>query len=452
MRQAAKPWQLVMAVLALLLTVLVWQKGLEDSFDRPSVTSKLSLNQNEIALLASPSIPKAFKPVLVGDNPQLALKEKLSEVPSGELTDRQQLLLAALSRFDDKKRESLDLSLKDNELIPLQKALQENLSATKSYELNLNTLEKYKKDHLLYQTSCFALGGNSNECIDMKVAHSMAIRLSLSQGIPSIATFIGIGLLIRQLLLIVSNSTNPWPSLEAFPLTLLDMVILVAGGFVVLGEVFLPALVVPISGLFINGFSTPMTQSLNVLIGYISMTFPPLLILYYQLKGLSTSIRPKEGWLQWKPFPLNKAVFGAINGWLMSMPLVLLSGWLMTYFFGDQGGSNPLLELVLNSRSIFPLILLLITTVVLAPLFEELIFRGTLLPVLVNRMGRTYGVLVSALTFALAHLSFSELPPLFVLGLGLAFLRLSSGRLLPCVLMHSLWNGITFTNLLLLGG
>ena len=105
------------------------------------------------------------------------------------------------------------------------------------------------------------------------------------------------------------------------------------------------------------------------------MTLPPLFILQYQLKGLSDYSAPEGGWLQWKPFPLDKAVFGAINGWLMSMPLVLLSGWLVTYLLGDQGGSNPLLELVLDNQSSFPLFLLLITTVVLAPLFEELIFR-----------------------------------------------------------------------------
>jgi len=33
----------------------------------------------------------------------------------------------------------------------------------------------------------------------------------------------------------------------------------------------------------------------------------------------------------------------------------------------------------------------------------------------------------------------------------LALLRLSTGRLFPCVVMHSLWNGVTFLNLLLLG-
>ena len=46
------------------------------------------------------------------------------------------------------------------------------------------------------------------------------------------------------------------------------------------------------------------------------------------------------------------------------------------------GGSNPLLELVLGSRDPLALALLALTAVVLAPLFEETIFRGALLPVL----------------------------------------------------------------------
>ena len=49
---------------------------------------------------------------------------------------------------------------------------------------------------------------------------------------------------------------------------------------------------------------------------------------------------------------------------------------------GDQGGSNPLLEIVLTSNGSLALFLLATTAVVLAPLFEETIFRGVLLPVL----------------------------------------------------------------------
>ncbi len=133
------------------------------------------------------------------------------------------------------------------------------------------------------------------------------------------------------------------------------------------------------------------------------------------------------------------------------MPLVLLISWLTNLFFGDQGGSNPLLELVLGSQDRLALFLLAITTVLLAPFFEEIVFRGVLLPVLARIVGPIWGVIGSALVFALAHLSVGELAPLTVLGLGLAVLRLSSGRLFPCVLMHSLWNGVTFINLLLLG-
>jgi hypothetical protein len=60
-------------------------------------------------------------------------------------------------------------------------------------------------------------------------------------------------------------------------------------------------------------------------------------------------------------------------------------------------------------------------------------------------------VVLSAAIFAVAHLSLGELPPLFMLGLGLGWLRWSSGRLGSCVLMHALWNGLTFVNLVILG-
>ena len=135
----------------------------------------------------------------------------------------------------------------------------------------------------------------------------------------------------------------------------------------------------------------------------------------------------------------------------MVMPPVVLTGWLMSRVIGDQGGSNPLLEMVLNGKDPLALFLLAITAVVLAPLFEETVFRGVLLPVLGRSFGRGWSVFGSALVFAVAHLSIGELLPLLVLGLGLALLRLSSGRLLPCVVMHALWNGVTFLNLILLG-
>jgi membrane protease YdiL (CAAX protease family) len=174
----------------------------------------------------------------------------------------------------------------------------------------------------------------------------------------------------------------------------------------------------------------------------------PLLILMWMLPG--TVAPPEGGWLQWQPRPLATAFGQALAAVLMVLPLVALSSWLLERIFGDPGGSNPLLELVLTSADPLALVCFGLTATVLAPLFEETLFRGVLLPVLGRQLGGARAVLVSAAVFAAAHLSLGELVPLFVLAVGLGWLRWQSGRLLPCVLMHALWNGLTFLNLVLL--
>ena len=45
MRQAKTGWKWVIALFSLLLTVLIWQQGLQESFERPSVAPKISLLQ-----------------------------------------------------------------------------------------------------------------------------------------------------------------------------------------------------------------------------------------------------------------------------------------------------------------------------------------------------------------------------------------------------------------------
>jgi membrane protease YdiL (CAAX protease family) len=171
----------------------------------------------------------------------------------------------------------------------------------------------------------------------------------------------------------------------------------------------------------------------------------PLVILALLLRGQGAAA------LQFRWAPGTRSLRSALKGFLMVLPLVSLVGWLQGQLWGDAGGSNPLLELVLNSHNVPALACFGFTAIVLAPLFEETIFRGALLPVAARRLGPLGGVLLSALIFAVAHLSLGELLPLLVLGIGLGWLRWSGGRLGSCVLMHALWNALTFTNLVLLG-
>ena len=190
-------------------------------------------------------------------------------------------------------------------------------------------------------------------------------------------------------------------------------------------------------------------QGLQVLVQYLALMMAPLLILHLLLRGRPA---PEGGWLQWRWRPLAQALAQAVGALLMVMPLVALASWLLSLVWTDPGGSNPLLELVFRSGDRVALLCLGLTATVLAPLFEETLFRGVLLPVLAQRLGAPGAVLASAALFALAHLSLGELVPLFVLGVGLGLLRWRTGRLAPGVVMHGLWNAVTFINLIALAG
>ena len=63
MRQAKTGWKWAVALFSLILTALIWQKGLQESFERPSVAPKISLMQTEMAISASSSVPESIKDV-----------------------------------------------------------------------------------------------------------------------------------------------------------------------------------------------------------------------------------------------------------------------------------------------------------------------------------------------------------------------------------------------------
>ena len=180
------------------------------------------------------------------------------------------------------------------------------------------------------------------------------------------------------------------------------------------------------------------------------MAIPPLWIVYYQIKSAKGKFVFKKDYIQISGLSIKDSIIQGLKGWLMIIPFVLLVSIIMNSLIDNQNGSNPLLDIVLKNDNYFSLILLFFTTTILAPLFEEIIFRGVLLPILSRDFGIILGIVISAFIFAIAHLSISEMPPLLVLGIGLGITRLVSGSLLSSVIMHSLWNGLTFFNLFLL--
>ncbi|XP_062146976.1 uncharacterized protein LOC133854731 isoform X2 [Alnus glutinosa] len=83
-----------------------------------------------------------------------------------------------------------------------------------------------------------------------------------------------------------------------------------------------------------------------------------------------------------------------------------------------------------------------------APVWEEIVFRGFLLPSLTKYMPVCCAILVSSVVFALAHFNVQRMLPLIFLGMVMGVIFTRSRNLLPSMLLHSLWNGFVFLDLM----
>jgi membrane protease YdiL (CAAX protease family) len=86
--------------------------------------------------------------------------------------------------------------------------------------------------------------------------------------------------------------------------------------------------------------------------------------------------------------------------------------------------------------------LLLVGGIVVAPVVEELFFRGFVFSGLRERYGWSKAGLISAGLFALIHLQPLAVIPIFILGMIFAYLYHRSGSIWPAVIMHVLTNGL----------
>jgi len=82
----------------------------------------------------------------------------------------------------------------------------------------------------------------------------------------------------------------------------------------------------------------------------------------------------------------------------------------------------------------------LLAAILVAPLCEEIFFRGFVFPGLLRRLSLWPAMTLSALLFALAHADLGSFLPLALIGLALAYLRWRTRSLWPCVALHTLNN------------
>lgn len=142
-------------------------------------------------------------------------------------------------------------------------------------------------------------------------------------------------------------------------------------------------------------------------------------------------------WRNWlKELPLVGIFLVAI------VPILLVAGYLVELVIGETKSSQDLLLFFTNSKTFTEKALLVFTAVVVAPVTEEVVFRGYLHGTVRQVGGRWWGILVSSLIFAGIHGHVPSLASLFVLGIAFALLYERTGSLWASMLMHAIFNSL----------
>jgi membrane protease YdiL (CAAX protease family) len=107
--------------------------------------------------------------------------------------------------------------------------------------------------------------------------------------------------------------------------------------------------------------------------------------------------------------------------------------------FGNPEKEQGLIPQHWDSSKIAPFAAFAFVVVVVAPIVEELQFRGVGYGLL-ERFGPTAAILLVGLAFGLVHGLIAGFPVILVFGTGLAYLRSRTDSIYPCMLLHASFN------------
>ncbi len=113
---------------------------------------------------------------------------------------------------------------------------------------------------------------------------------------------------------------------------------------------------------------------------------------------------------------------------------------------------QQILQVIAKTHSGWVLALAAVVAVVIAPMSEELLFRGFLQPALRRWTGRWLAIVLSAAFFAAAHMDLYAMPSLLVLGIALAYVYDRTRSLAAPVALHMAFNGLTLLSIFAIRG
>lgn len=137
---------------------------------------------------------------------------------------------------------------------------------------------------------------------------------------------------------------------------------------------------------------------------------------------------------------------GGIVMWLSYVPILIgffVVAYVVNIYIPEQ--DNDLLRMLRSSRSAVYIVAFVATFT--APVVEEVIYRGVLYSAFQRRIGVPAAFVLVTFLFSIIHWpqywpSYSTILLLTLLSLTLTTIRVATNNLLPCIILHTIFNGL----------
>jgi membrane protease YdiL (CAAX protease family) len=188
------------------------------------------------------------------------------------------------------------------------------------------------------------------------------------------------------------------------------------------------------------GLSGPDSEWLRFMVGTASFHGATLLLVAAMLREADLSWAVAFGLRSGRP--VRVIGIGAVTA-LMALPMAWALSWasaeLMRALFIEPSPQQAVTSLQ-SSRGALQKWSMGFMAVVMAPMAEEVMFRGILYPILKQRIRPWFAVVTTAIVFGAIHGNLMTFVPLTVFAMVLVWLYEFTGNLAAPVLAHSVFN------------
>ncbi|MCM8775573.1 MAG: CPBP family intramembrane metalloprotease [Candidatus Omnitrophica bacterium] len=137
---------------------------------------------------------------------------------------------------------------------------------------------------------------------------------------------------------------------------------------------------------------------------------------------------------------IREVVIG-LGGYLAILPVFLSILIFLAYvagLFSYEPPPHPLVTVFLEEERRAPFLIFysIFLAGILAPVFEEIFFRGFCYTLFKKQWGMMWGMVLSSALFAFIHQNTFAFWPIFILGMGMAYLYEKRRTLLPAIVLH----------------